>query len=84
MFGLQRMTSFAETAGERIAALLLQVVIGAGAAGLVTARELLREGHTVTLLEHNNDMGGVWRYTDDSEEDKLGLQADRRRVYCSL
>jgi thioredoxin reductase len=40
-------------------------VIGAGAAGLVTAREMLREGHRVTILEQNREPGGVWVYTDD-------------------
>jgi 2-polyprenyl-6-methoxyphenol hydroxylase-like FAD-dependent oxidoreductase len=29
----------------------MQAVIGAGAAGLVTARELLREGHSVVVYE---------------------------------
>ena len=63
---------------------LCQAVIGTGAAGLVSAREVLREGHSVTVFEQNKEVGGVWAYTDDFEEDKLGLQADRKRVHCSL
>lgn len=34
------------------------VVIGAGVAGLATAALLAREGHTVTVLEKNNRVGG--------------------------
>jgi len=33
-------------------------VVGAGAAGLVTARELLREGHRVQLYEQASDRAG--------------------------
>ncbi|XP_042465390.1 flavin-containing monooxygenase FMO GS-OX-like 8 [Zingiber officinale] len=39
-------------------------VIGAGASGLVSARELLREGHSVVVLEQNHDLGGQWLYQD--------------------
>ena len=45
-----------------------QCVIGAGAAGLVAARELLREGHSPTIFEQGSRPGGVWVYTDDVEE----------------
>lgn len=33
-------------------------VIGAGAAGLVAARELRREGHSVVVFERQNQVGG--------------------------
>lgn len=53
-----------------------QAVIGAGAAGLVAARELSREGHQVTVLEQGSQVGGVWVYTDAYEaEDLLGKPA---------
>ena len=50
----------------------LQAVLGAGAGGLVAARELLREGHQVTVFEKGSTVGGVWVYTDDVESDPLG------------
>jgi cation diffusion facilitator CzcD-associated flavoprotein CzcO len=37
-------------------------VVGAGAAGLVAARELLREGHAVTVFERSDHVGGTWAY----------------------
>lgn len=46
-------------------------MIGAGAAGLVAARELVREGHTVTVFEKGSQSGGVWLYTDDVESPDL-------------
>ncbi len=39
---------------ERIA------IIGAGVAGLSTARQLIAEGFDCTLLERSNELGGVW------------------------
>ena len=35
-------------------------IIGAGVAGLCTARQLIAEGFDCTLLERNNELGGVW------------------------
>ena len=37
-------------------------VIGAGAAGLVAARELRLEGHHVTVFERGGEVGGTWVY----------------------
>lgn len=48
-------------------------MIGAGAAGLVTARELLREGHSVRVFEQSPHLGGVWHYTEEVEDDLLGV-----------
>ncbi|CAK9312252.1 unnamed protein product [Citrullus colocynthis] len=48
-------------------------VIGAGASGLVAARELRKEGHKVTVLEQNEEVGGQWLYDPNVEnEDPLG------------
>lgn len=62
----------------------LQAVIGAGAAGLVTARELLRQGHLVTVYEQTPQPGGVWVYTDAIDSDVLGVDAHRSRVHSSM
>jgi len=35
-------------------------VIGAGLSGIVTAKELLLDGHEVDLFEKNHDIGGLW------------------------
>ena len=52
----------------------MQAVIGAGAAGLVAARELVLEGHHVTVFEKGSSTGGVWVYTDEVEApDLLGM-----------
>ncbi len=62
-------------------------VIGAGAAGLVTAHELLRAGHAVTLFEQSNHVGGLWVYDEAVESDPLGQHPERRihgSLYASL
>ncbi len=61
-------------------------VIGAGAAGLVTARELVRHGHRVTVFERNNCVGGIWVYASETEADSLGQQGPRvhSSLYASL
>ncbi|XP_031254862.1 flavin-containing monooxygenase FMO GS-OX-like 4 [Pistacia vera] len=59
-------------------------VIGAGAAGLVAARELRREGHKVVVLEKNDQIGGTWIYTDRVESDPLGLDPKRPVIHSSI
>ncbi|KAG2533378.1 hypothetical protein JM18_000171 [Phytophthora kernoviae] len=44
-------------------------VIGGGAAGIVAAKCLLDEGHTVIVFEKSPSVGGVWNYNE-------GLNAD--------
>jgi len=58
-------------------------VIGAGAAGLVTAHELGVEGHRVTVFEQSELVGGLWNYTDAVEDDPLG-QRPTERIHSSL
>ena len=38
-------------------------VVGAGAAGLCTAKVLLQAGHQVTVFDRTPDVGGVWSRT---------------------
>ncbi|KAL0913059.1 hypothetical protein M5K25_016490 [Dendrobium thyrsiflorum] len=59
-------------------------VIGAGAAGLVTARELRREGHGVVVFERGDSVGGTWVYTPAVESDLLSLDSNRKVVHSSL
>lgn len=47
-------------------------VVGAGAAGLVAARELLREGHAVAVFEKSGRAGGTWAYDPRADADPLG------------
>lgn len=42
-------------------------VIGAGAAGLVTSRILLKNGIQPTILEKDEEIGGVWNYKKNSK-----------------
>ncbi|KAH9313640.1 hypothetical protein KI387_022267 [Taxus chinensis] len=59
-------------------------VIGAGPAGLIAARELTREGHSVIVYEQNHDVGGIWLYDARVEnDDPLGLNP-HRKVHSSL
>ena len=59
-------------------------VIGAGAAGLVVARELVREGHRVVVFERGDQVGGTWVYNPMVESDPLGLDPRRAVVHSSL
>nr|POE68659.1 flavin-containing monooxygenase fmo gs-ox1 [Quercus suber] len=56
-------------------------VIGAGASGLVTARELRREGHTVVVFERGDQVGGAWVYTPKADSDP---ELTRTTVHSSL
>jgi cation diffusion facilitator CzcD-associated flavoprotein CzcO len=63
----------------------LQVaVIGPGMAGLLTARELKREGHRVIVFEKSNRLGGTWVYDPRVETDPLGLDQGREIVHSSM
>eukprot|EP00958_Prasinococcus_capsulatus_P000481 scaffold44_cov411-Prasinococcus_capsulatus_cf.AAC.6 len=57
-------------------------VIGAGAAGLAAAKELLDEGHSVTVYEADSLVGGVWVISDEIEEDLTG--EDRQALELGL
>ncbi|GMJ09274.1 hypothetical protein like AT1G62620 [Hibiscus trionum] len=59
-------------------------VIGAGTAGLLTARELQREGHRVTVFEKADKVGGTWLYNSRVESDLLGVDPNREIVHSSL
>jgi cation diffusion facilitator CzcD-associated flavoprotein CzcO len=51
-------------------------VVGAGMSGLAAARELLREGLAVTVMEQRGDVGGQWLYDPRTDaDDPLGIAA---------
>ena len=58
-------------------------IIGAGAAGLATAHELLKAGHEVSVFEQSNRIGGIWAYSEEVEDDLLGRNP-RQRIHSSL
>jgi len=58
-------------------------VIGAGAAGLVTARELQRQDFEVTVFEQGDQLGGLWVYSEETESDTLGQDVGER-IHSSL
>ncbi|XP_020890533.1 flavin-containing monooxygenase FMO GS-OX3 isoform X1 [Arabidopsis lyrata subsp. lyrata] len=59
-------------------------VIGAGAAGIITSRELRREGHSVVVYEREKQVGGLWVYTPKSDSDPLSLDPTRSKVHSSI
>jgi monoamine oxidase len=60
-------------------------VVGAGVSGLVSARELLREGHDVTVMEQSGGVGGQWLYEPRTNGgDPLGMAGVYSGVYASL
>jgi cation diffusion facilitator CzcD-associated flavoprotein CzcO len=59
-------------------------VVGAGAAGLAAARELRNEGHQVTVFEQGGEIGGVWVYNEEVEDDLLGMSETRKQVHSSM
>ena len=59
-------------------------VIGDGASGLVAAREIRGEGHSVVVFEHGDQVSGTWAYTDKVESDPMGLDTNRTTVHSSL
>jgi hypothetical protein len=58
-------------------------VIGAGAAGLVSARELIRRGHEAIVFEQSGQVGGIWVYQSETEDDLMG-QSPSHAVFSSL
>jgi len=58
-------------------------IIGAGPAGLVSAREVIRHGCEAVLFEAADQIGGVWVYDERVEDDLLG-KSPGQKVRCSL
>lgn len=48
-------------------------IIGAGAAGLTTAKNALSYEYNVDVYEKSGSVGGLWQYTDDIGRDEFGV-----------
>ena len=48
-------------------------VVGAGLAGLCAAKYAKISGHSVTIFEQCDQIGGTWIYTDQTGVDEYGL-----------
>lgn len=48
-------------------------IIGAGQAGLCSAKRALDEGYKVTIYEQNDHLGGTWHYTETTGKDQYGV-----------
>ncbi|XP_031632889.1 senecionine N-oxygenase-like [Contarinia nasturtii] len=48
-------------------------VIGAGAAGLASAKHALDYGYNVTIYEKSEKLGGVWYYTEKTGNNSFGV-----------
>lgn len=49
-------------------------IIGAGTSGLVSAKYSLGQGYDVTIFEQNEQLGGIWWYTDETGVNQYGLE----------
>lgn len=48
-------------------------IIGAGPAGMVSARHAAAQGFDCTVFEQTDKVGGTWNYTDKTGIDENGL-----------
>lgn len=47
-------------------------IIGAGPAGLISAKHAIAYGYTVTIYEKSDDLGGTWLLTENMGKNKYG------------
>ncbi|KAL4160097.1 hypothetical protein PRNP1_000668 [Phytophthora ramorum] len=60
--------------------LLHVAVIGGGAAGIVAAKCLRDEGHSVIVFEKSHSVGGVWKYNEDITADSCTYKSLRTNL----
>lgn len=48
-------------------------VIGAGTAGLCSAKHSIAHDFNVTIYEQNDQIGGIWWYTDKTGKNEYGV-----------
>lgn len=61
----------------------VKAIVGAGAAGLVAAREFRRAGHSVAVYEQQKDIGGVWVLDSGDPDDPISPSLDNS-VHTSM
>lgn len=49
-------------------------VIGAGASGLASAKNILEQDHKVDIFEKSSVLGGIWYYTNKTQFDDYGVR----------
>lgn len=49
-------------------------IIGAGSSGLVSAKYALGQGYDVTIYEQNEQLGGIWWFTNETGLNRYGLE----------
>lgn len=49
-------------------------IIGAGSSGLVSAKYSLDHGFDVTVFEQNEQLGGIWWFTNETGVNQYGLE----------
>lgn len=47
-------------------------IIGAGPAGLISAKHAIAHGYNVTIYEKSDDLGGTWLFTENMGKNKYG------------
>lgn len=47
-------------------------IVGAGAAGLVSAKHAIALGNNVTVFEQEAQLGGTWFYTNETGKNQFG------------
>ncbi|XP_060220576.1 flavin-containing monooxygenase 3 [Meriones unguiculatus] len=48
-------------------------IVGAGVSGLASIRSCLEEGLEPTCFERSNDVGGLWKFSDNTEEGRASI-----------
>lgn len=49
-------------------------IIGAGPAGLTSAKNALEQRHNIDIFEKQAALGGTWYYTDNTGTDEYGIR----------
>lgn len=49
-------------------------IIGAGQAGLCSAKRSIEEGFNVTIYEQSEHLGGIWHYVEETGKDQYGVE----------